>query len=822
MNKQGTFKDEALVGTTDEDWLDGLLGNDTLTGGNGNDYLFGGDDSPWNADQFATGPGHDVLNGGAGDDTLDGGYGNDSLYGGDGNDYLDGGDAGFIGNDLYSGETLLVSNYMAGGAGNDVYRVNSATDVVVETQNAGLDEVRSSVSYTLGANVEKLLLLGSVALNGTGNELHNTLAGNAAANLLDGKAGNDFLSGGAGNDTLVGGAGNDTLSDSTGTTNAQGGDGIDVLQLDWSSLTNATFSSTGVVGTGTGTSKSYSGTYQAKNGAGTVVASAAFTGIEKLLVNGKEVDLNPPAEPGVKITRITTDAVTTEQGGMVQYNVCLASKPFENVTLSFTSSDTTEGTLNTPSLTFTPLNWNTPQSLLIQGVDDYLNDGNVAFTVAAKITTNDLTYNRVTAPSLNLINDDDTEDAPLNLQGTEKVDYIDGKNGDDRLYGNGNQDQIKGGRGDDKIYGDQDDDRLYGEDGNDKVYGGYDDDLCDGGTGDDSLFGEAGLDTLIGGAGHDYLDGGQENDSMVGGAGNDTYIVDSANDRINDMGASTDLDTVLVMQTISYTLPANIENATINATGNGSLTGNTLNNGLTGNDGRNTLDGGVGNDTLDGGSGNDKIIGGLGNDVIESGAGNDTLLGGEGVDLLDFTASGLDVNVDLFKGTAKGDGSDSLSGFENILAGEGADSLTGGSDANKLIGGAGSDTLDGGNGNDTLTGCAYDTSGGLGEIDTLTGGTGLDVFNLGYASGAFYDDGNAATPGTTDYVLITDFTPGTDKLQLDGTAAGYYLAKSTLPGVTGMALWAEQGATDELIAVLRSNSTTTLTADNTLKKAVFV
>ncbi|MCO8314543.1 Ig family protein, partial [Pseudomonas mandelii] len=62
---------------------------------------------------------------------------------------------------------------------------------------------RTAVSYTLSANVEDGVLLGTAALNLVGNELDNSLTGNAAANLLDGKAGADLLDGGAGNDTYI-------------------------------------------------------------------------------------------------------------------------------------------------------------------------------------------------------------------------------------------------------------------------------------------------------------------------------------------------------------------------------------------------------------------------------------------------------------------------------------------------------------------------------------------------------------------------------------------------------------------------------------------
>ena len=103
---------------------------------------------------------------------------------------------------------------MFGGAGNDIYYVDSTLDVVTETDavaaTGGIDKVFSSVSRTLSANVENLTLLGSAAINGAGNALNNVIVGNTAANILSGLDGNDTLDGGAGDDKMFGGAGSDT------------------------------------------------------------------------------------------------------------------------------------------------------------------------------------------------------------------------------------------------------------------------------------------------------------------------------------------------------------------------------------------------------------------------------------------------------------------------------------------------------------------------------------------------------------------------------------------------------------------------------------
>ena len=95
---------------------------------------------------------------------------------------------------------------MTGGAGNDTYVVDDTTgtiDVVTEALNGGTDTVSTALTYTLGNNVENLVLTGGAAVNGTGNALANSLTGNTGANTLTGGDGSDTINGGAGTDTAV-------------------------------------------------------------------------------------------------------------------------------------------------------------------------------------------------------------------------------------------------------------------------------------------------------------------------------------------------------------------------------------------------------------------------------------------------------------------------------------------------------------------------------------------------------------------------------------------------------------------------------------------
>jgi trimeric autotransporter adhesin len=245
----GLAGNDTLLGADGDDSLDGGVGTDSLVGGVGNDtYIVdatadiiveaagGGTDTVLSSvtrtlglDQenltltgsaTISGTGNAVTNILAGNiaaNTLLGLDGNDSLFGGDGNDTLDGG----IGTDS-----------LIGGLGNDTFVVDVVADVVVEASNEGVDTVQSSVTWTLGSTIENLTLLGTTAINGTGNTFGNNLTGNSAANSLSGLVGNDTLIGLGGNDTLFGGDGDDRLDGGVGTDSLVGGTGNDFYFVD--------------------------------------------------------------------------------------------------------------------------------------------------------------------------------------------------------------------------------------------------------------------------------------------------------------------------------------------------------------------------------------------------------------------------------------------------------------------------------------------------------------------------------------------------------------------------------------------------------------
>jgi Ca2+-binding RTX toxin-like protein len=202
----------------------------TINGNNGNNLLIG----TLFADTINGFGGNDRLFGLAGNDHLDGGSGFDQLFGAAGKDFL----YGRAGNDLLDGG--LGADRMEGGLGNDLFVVDNIGDQAFELANQGVDTVRSSLTFTLGAHIENLLLVGSGAISGFGNSQNNRLIGNNANNVLsdpslsstdvlDGRGGNDHLFSGRGNDLVLGGAGLDRLDGGRGNDNLVGGTGNDFL-----------------------------------------------------------------------------------------------------------------------------------------------------------------------------------------------------------------------------------------------------------------------------------------------------------------------------------------------------------------------------------------------------------------------------------------------------------------------------------------------------------------------------------------------------------------------------------------------------------------
>jgi Ca2+-binding RTX toxin-like protein len=308
-----------------------------------------------------------------------------------------------------------------------------------------------------------------------------------------------------------------------------------------------------------------------------------------------------------------------------------------------------------------------------------------------------------------------------NVSGSVEDDVIKGDSGANRLFGNGGSDILEGRDGDDDLFGDDGAAFFGGVEGND---------VLDGGAGNDRLVGKGGNDTLIGGSGNNTLDGGDGIDTASYAGSTLGMLVSITGSNSNGVAFSLDFTDSDSLISIENVIGSNFADRI-----GGSAVANVIN-------------------------------GGGGDDFISGGGGADALNGGAGIDTASYFGSSAGVNVNLGTlsfvfgvglvqtgGTGTGGDAqgDTLSGFENLLGSNFADTLTGNTGANRLDGGAGEDTLDGGGGNDTLVGGA-----GVGR-DSLDGGAGADTFL--YQS---LDDSRIIGGGVQD--IIGDFTVGQDKL----------------------------------------------------------
>lgn len=327
----------------------------------------------------------------------------------------------------------------------------------------------------------------------------------------------------------------------------------------------------------------------------------------------------------------------------------------------------------------------------------------------------------------------------------------------------------------------------------------------------DSLFGCGGNDRFIGSAGNDTLNGETGSDTAdysglsqaiailprgvisKGSLGTDSISniekIIGAVGRTNTInGSSTTGSVSLTVDLLANSLTVNntpgvgsrsftVENF-VNVTGTPNsdiITGNNLNNVLNGNGGIDQLIGRKGEDTLDGGDGSDALDGGLGNDRLLGQAGNDVLDGNFGDD------------------------------FHN-----------GGAGNDTLQGGPGNDQLVGGSGNDVLIGVfpASPIPPGLGEIDTLTGGTGADRFILGDTANVFYDDNNTTNPGFGDLATVRDFNSNGDTIELKGPPEDYLL--QSVAGNTRIFVDKPGAEQDEIIGIVQGASTLRLDSNDFL------
>lgn len=156
---------------------------------------------------------------------------------------------------------------------------------------------------------------------------------------------------------------------------------------------------------------------------GTFVGNSTFT--FKVTDNNGAISTNTATAtvavvtpPGITVTP-TTGLVTTEAGGTDTFTIKLNSQPTANVTIYVSSSDTTEGTVNSGTLTFTTVNWNVAQTVTITGVNDFIADGNVSYLInIASGINGDPNYSRQAYDDVTVTNNDDGDMAGITVTPT--------------------------------------------------------------------------------------------------------------------------------------------------------------------------------------------------------------------------------------------------------------------------------------------------------------------------------------------------------------------------------------------------------------------
>jgi Ca2+-binding RTX toxin-like protein len=369
---------------------------------------------------------------------------------------------GLGGNDTLTGAGG--NDVMMGGSGWDFYFVDSTDDLVIEDAD-GEGTVFASASFSLGAAIRNLTLLGAGALAGSGNAANNLILGNSGSNWLAGGGGNDSINGGSGGqDTLRGEDGNDELSATGGGDSLDGGDGNDLL---------TTFGGAATLDGGAGND-----TVIALEGAARV-----FGGAGNDQVSGGSAD----------------DAVQGGTGNDILFGDAgrdsLAGEGGTDSLIGGAGGDSLDG-----------------------GADaDTLEGGAEADTLAGG--AGDDVY--VVTDALDVLLRDtagaDTVIATASVRvgaGIEEVQLlgggaIDGTGWHDanRILGNDAANRLSGLGGDDRLEGRGGADNLLGNDGA------------------DSLFGGDGMDALAGGAGNDWLEGGAQLDLLRGEAGADSFVL---------------------------------------------------------------------------------------------------------------------------------------------------------------------------------------------------------------------------------------------------------------------------------------------------------
>lgn len=776
INGTGNSVANYLQGNDGNNTLNGMAGGDLMMGGVGNDtYIVDdlGDIVFEEADEgidtvyssvsfelpddveklFLTGTGDNFGIGNVLANTITGNSGNNVINGGAGADV------------------------MAGGQGDDTYYVDSTGYKVTESSNAGYDHVNSSVSFTLGANIETLTLTGATNIDATGNAIVNILTGNDGNNTLDGKAGADTMVGGLGDDTYV----VDNIGDIVTEDASEGvdtvvssltwalGDNFEHLTLSGKKAINGTGNELDNIITGNGGKNTLYGldgndTLIGGGGADTMVGG---TGDDSYIVSTANTVLVELAGEGTDSIESSVTWVLQENFENLTLTGALAINATGNAAVNTLVGNTANNTLDGGAGADTMMGGKGDDFYIVDDTGDEIIElasegtdsvrANVNYTLSANIENLTLTGAAANGTGNALDN---------TLIGTAFANVLDGGAGDDYIDGGAGADTMIGGTGDDTFIVDDVGDvtEENAAEGIDSVQSSVSFTLganienltltgtaaliAGGNAENNVLTGNAANNTLYGYAGNDTLNGGLGADTMVGGEGDDTYYVDNKDDVLIEAAAE---GTDTVYASVSWVLGDDFEHLTLTSPDRGTGvihgTGNALDNTIIGNLATNTLMGLGGNDYLDdGGGGGDRMYGGTGDDTYaitdstakiyeNAGEGTDTVILKAGFAGSSYTMAANIENLVLITTNASATGN----ALSNTMTGNaGNNTLSGGSGGNdvlfgmggndKLTTGSGDDTLDGGEGADTMSGGSGNNLYIVDNVgDVVIGGSGIDT-----------------------------------------------------------------------------------------------
>jgi Ca2+-binding RTX toxin-like protein len=684
---------------------------------------------------------------------------------------------------LYNNDTRSLIENAVGGNGNDMFVGNSAnnffdggagSDTVVFTGTTGisvtLNDTNTDVVVSHDGETDTLRSIENIV----GTSGNDVLIGNAQNNALYGSLGGaDVLTGNDGNDTLVGGGFttvNSAIITKAGTTaNLAVGTAVDPQAANaYTLLSNANITNSTTTPHATINATAAGGGLEYYRVDATAGATAIFdidgssidTWIELVDSTGTTVlaqndDSVADAGSGANNSYLTY-TFTTAGTYYIRIGRWTAAADIVAQPLAAGTSYTLHISLSSATVNTTPLSAvNTSSATLDGGNGNDLLVGTLGNDIMSGGADNDTASfvnafsNTAAGVTVNLGAQGAAQDTvAAGFDTLTGIENLIGSQYNDTLFGDGNDNVIEGGLGNDG---------LIGGGGNDTAsYAGASAGVtvslalqgtqqATGVTGTDTLV--SGFENLLGSAFNDTLTGDANANTITGGAGDDV-LNPGAN-----LSATVDLlDGGIGSDTLSFAGNVLSIIATLNGAfdGSASVDGNvvaTLRS-------IENITGGANNDTLTG-DGNDNIIeGGLGSDLLDGGLGNDTVR---------FTGStAVTLNLATLTAQTTGWGNDTITGFENVRTGSGADNITGDGVDNIFYDGGGNDTYDGAGGNDTVDYSASTSTvtvdlntatasrGTFGGTDTLTsienivGAAALGNTLTGNASGNRFTGGSVA------------------------------------------------------------------------------